>query len=203
MEWLGRAMQRIELKGSAHVSASAEWRDDLGGRQGISGDWPPRPSDSLVCRAEVGDIFDWETLVHYFSHEGSDVVDDCGCAGGRIEWLRGLLTKRAEQHSSGFAPASATRERRGTTGRSPAGAPDERVERADRSGRVGKVVGLPDVHEAVVLAHDSPCQLSPPARDRLARAILDNVLEAVSLCDPRRDPDVFTVWISAGDVFRG
>ena len=29
---------------------------------------------------------------------------------------------------------------------------------------------------------------------------LDDVLEAVALCDPRRDPDVFAVRISAGDV---
>ena len=33
MERLGPAMQRIELKGSAQVGASAERRDDLGSRE--------------------------------------------------------------------------------------------------------------------------------------------------------------------------
>ena len=58
---------------------------------------------------------------------------------------------------------------------------------------VYKVVGLPEVYQAVVLSHESPCQLRPPARDHLARAILDDMLEAVSLRNPRRDLDVFAV----------
>ena len=43
----------------------------------------------------------------------------------------------------------------------------------------------------------------PLARDRFARAILDDVLEAVPLCDLCRDADLVAVGISAGTVLRG
>ena len=79
---LGPAMERIELKGGAHVGASAKRRHDLGGRQVLPEIGPRRPSEPLECEIDVEDILDREPLVHDFPREGADVRDDRGLGCG-------------------------------------------------------------------------------------------------------------------------
>ena len=157
-------MERIELKGGSHVGASAKRCHDLGGRQVLPEIGPRRPSEPLECEIDVEEILDREPLVHDFPREGADLRDYRGLGCGSRKQRRGSETTGAKQHFIWIRALPAQQwnavER---PAEFPSDAPDERVKRVHRRGDVRKVVGLPDVDQAVVLADDSPRQVGPLA----------------------------------------